>query len=185
MEDLCRHFRTKVFGKPTRLSSTLKVEILDLLSDYHNDGDKKKLKSSLAEIVKREDGAVFRTVEGLMTLFDNVLFPAPHPLTKCRPDFAVEVSADRNFINLIGTFSVALLTQNNLKHVLAFQAKGLEVSFYLCFHHLGSFVMTEIEVINFPSTIDEYCQFWRLCSISAMFMNNIATSNKNNDKKLL
>ncbi|OBZ82204.1 hypothetical protein A0J61_09744, partial [Choanephora cucurbitarum] len=215
----------EVFGKPARLSSTLKVEILDLLSDYNDDRDNKKLKSSLAQIVSREDGPVSRTVESLMMLvnkvtkkkkdvgekkaedileavwgclfkitddhdphgFDNILFPAPHPLNKCRPDYAVEVSAERSFINLIGEvkpfscspsklaldtyrlgiFSVALLVQNNLKHVLAFQAKGLEVSFYLCFYHLGSFVMTEIEVVNFPSTTDEYCQFG--ASLDALF----------------
>ncbi|KAI8352487.1 hypothetical protein BD560DRAFT_408779 [Blakeslea trispora] len=72
----------------------------------------------------------------------------------------------------LGVFSVALLSQHNLKHILAFQTKGLEVTFYLCFYHLGSFVMTEIEIIDFPSTTDEYCQFgtsldalYNVCSI--------------------
>ncbi|KAI8364014.1 hypothetical protein EDC96DRAFT_594219 [Choanephora cucurbitarum] len=137
MEDLCKHFRIKVFGKPARLNSTLKVEIIDLLSDYDDDRDSKKLKLGLAKIVGREDGAVSRTVESVMMLvnkvtkkkkdfgkkktedvleavwgslfrvtddhdphrFDNVLFPSPHPLNKCQPDYAVEVSANKNFIN--------------------------------------------------------------------------------------
>ncbi|KAI8373808.1 hypothetical protein BD560DRAFT_393602 [Blakeslea trispora] len=60
MEDLCRHFKTKVFGKPARLSSTLKVEVLDLLSDFNDDRDSKKLKSSLAQIAGREDGAIYK-----------------------------------------------------------------------------------------------------------------------------
>ncbi|KAI8352486.1 hypothetical protein BD560DRAFT_408774 [Blakeslea trispora] len=137
MEDLCRHFRTKVFGKPACLNSTLKVEILDILANYDDDKDSKKLKSELYKIFIREDGAVSRVVESLMMLvnkvtktkkeigekkvesileavwgclfrvtddhdsrgFDNVLFSASHPLAKCRPDYATEVSADKSFIN--------------------------------------------------------------------------------------
>ncbi|KAI8338783.1 hypothetical protein EDC96DRAFT_578740 [Choanephora cucurbitarum] len=65
IEGLYRHFSMKVFGKPARLNSTLK---LDLLADYDDDGNSKKLKPELSKIVSREDGVVSRTVDGIASL---------------------------------------------------------------------------------------------------------------------
>ncbi|KAI8338821.1 hypothetical protein BD560DRAFT_440057 [Blakeslea trispora] len=170
-------FRTEVFGKATRLSSSVK--------DFPDGLDAKKLMSELSKLVDRENGAASRTIESLGTLankvtrkkkkkeigqkkvenileavwgclfrvtndydaceFDNALFPASHPLANATPTTLLK--------------SVLIILQHSLKCVLTFQVKVLEVTCYLCFRHFGTFVMTEIEVINFPSTIDEYCQF--------------------------
>ncbi|KAI8375672.1 hypothetical protein EDC96DRAFT_541113 [Choanephora cucurbitarum] len=94
--------RTEVFGKPARLSSSIKIELLDIPAGSQDDLDAKKFRSDLNKLVDRENGALSRTIESLETLFDNVLFSAPHPLAKCRPDYTVEVCTDDPFINLIG-----------------------------------------------------------------------------------
>ncbi|KAI8360923.1 hypothetical protein EDC96DRAFT_607312 [Choanephora cucurbitarum] len=217
MQDLCRHFRVEVFGKPARLTTSLKVEVLDLLADFDETRDTKALKRELNRLSEKENGAVFRTLESLVNLlnkmtklmpemgekkvesileavwrslfkvtddhdpygYDNVLFPAPHPLSKCRPDFVVEVRLDGSFINLtgeikpypcsssklaldayrLGVFSLSLLEKYGLSNVMAFQAKGLEVTFYLFFNYHGHYFMTEIETICFPATYDEFCKF--------------------------
>ncbi|KAI8370254.1 hypothetical protein BD560DRAFT_396879 [Blakeslea trispora] len=182
MQDLCRHFRVEVFGKPARFSTSLKVEVLDLLADFDETRDTKALKKKLNSLSGEEDGAVSRTLESLASLlnkmtkqkpkmgekkvesileavwgslfkvtddhdphgYDNVLFPAPHPLTKCRPDYAVKVCLDESFINLtgeikpypcsssklaldayrLGVFSLSLMQKYGLNNIMAFQAKG-------------------------------------------------------------
>ncbi|OBZ81083.1 hypothetical protein A0J61_10868 [Choanephora cucurbitarum] len=111
--------------------------------------------------------------------YDNALFHAPHPLEQCRPDYVVEVGSKSCYINLIGeikpfpcrsadlfldtyrlgVFSVALLEKHKLKCLLAFQAKGLEVTFYLCFFEKGIYFMSGVEAVTFPASFSDYCSF--------------------------
>ncbi|OBZ80842.1 hypothetical protein A0J61_11109, partial [Choanephora cucurbitarum] len=72
MKNLCRSFRTEVFGKPARLSSSIKVEILDILAEFQDDEDAKKLKSELNKLVDRQNGAVSRKIESLGALANKV-----------------------------------------------------------------------------------------------------------------
>ncbi|OBZ80641.1 hypothetical protein A0J61_11310, partial [Choanephora cucurbitarum] len=72
VEGLCKSFKKKFVGKPACLSSSIKVEILDLLTEFQDDEDFKKLKSELCKIVCREDGAVSRTIESLSVLVNKM-----------------------------------------------------------------------------------------------------------------
>ncbi|OBZ80967.1 hypothetical protein A0J61_10984 [Choanephora cucurbitarum] len=141
------HFKTNLFGKPNRFSNALKLQLLNILGEYKDEGELRKLKANLSKIMSRESDAVSRVIEGLFVIpckFDNQLFGEPHPLRGSRPDYAVEVDLDGSLINLVGEvkffpcprvslaldafrlgmFAMALIEMHNLKCIMLFQAKG-------------------------------------------------------------
>ena len=229
-EAMYRHFRSKVFGPPARLSATLRQEIIDYLLDLDEDNDIKKYKTKMNTLAARETGAVGRMIEALVNLasqmtkvekpvgekkaesilesvwsylfkvnmdydphhFDNSLFKKPHPLSLCRPDYAVEVESSPSFVNLVGEvkpcssaadgvaldlyrlgiFSLALYEHYGMESVMSFQAKGLDVTFYVTHFYQGIYLMCELETIKFPSTMSEYCHFGALdalLNVSSVF----------------
>ncbi|OBZ82797.1 hypothetical protein A0J61_09153 [Choanephora cucurbitarum] len=217
LEALRLHIRSNEFSKPARLSSALKIEVMDYLAEFEDNKNSKELKRKLQALALKNDGAVARVLETLVSLlskmtnksgpvgektveslldavcgsifkitddhdphkFDNVLFAGPHPLQRRRPDYVVEVGSIDPIINLVGevkpfpssssglslgtyrlgVFSVALIEKHRLKSILAFQAKGLEVTFYLCLYKQGIYFMSEVERITLPSTYSDFCSF--------------------------
>ncbi|KAI8366966.1 hypothetical protein EDC96DRAFT_507659 [Choanephora cucurbitarum] len=72
LEALRRHFRTTVFGKPSRFNSTIALQLRDLTNDFQDDDDEEKLRASINEIAKRVEGPSRRTIQALSNLIDKM-----------------------------------------------------------------------------------------------------------------
>ncbi|KAI8349438.1 hypothetical protein EDC96DRAFT_547092 [Choanephora cucurbitarum] len=161
LEALRLHIRTKEFSKPVRLSSTLKVEVMDCLADYQDNNNRCELKRKLQALALKNDGTTARMLEALVSLLlkmTNKSGPVGEKTVEnllgavCGSIF--KISDDHNPHKFDNVLFAGLhpLERRRPDYVVEVGSVDPFINLDVCF-------MSEVERITLPSTYSDFCSF--------------------------